>query len=107
MSDTNGYVRQDDHGVFRVGPTRVSLDSVVVAFRDGASAESIQDQFPTLTLEQVYGAVAYYLGHMDEIDKYLKHQDEVWEYWRKRSEENPAPVIARLRALRKAQAGQY
>jgi uncharacterized protein (DUF433 family) len=98
---------KDEHGVYRVGDTRVSLDSVVIAFRDGASAETIRDHYPSLTLEHVYGAIAYYLGHMDEIDRYLKQQDEVWEYWRKRSQEDPAPVIARLQAIRRSQAGRH
>jgi uncharacterized protein (DUF433 family) len=106
MSEANGYVRKDEHGVYRVGETRVSLDSVVIAFRDGASAEAIHGQYPSLTLEQVYGAVAYYLGHMDEVDRYLEQQDQVWEQWRKRSAEDPAPAISRLRTLRQSQAGQ-
>ncbi len=104
MSDVNGYVRQDEHGVYRVGNTRVSLESVVFPFQYGDSAESIQQQYPALTLGQVYGAIAYYLGHMDEIHQYLKSQEEVWEYWRKRSEQNPAPVINRLRAIKSSQA---
>src|SRR5690242_6867719 len=90
MADTNGYVRYDEHGTYRVGKSCVSLDSVVIAFQDGSSAEGIQEQYPSLTLEEVYGAIAYYLGHMDEVHAYLKQQEAVWEYWRKRSEENPA-----------------
>jgi len=106
MSNATDYVRKDDHGVYRVGDTPISLDSVVIAFREGASAEAIREQYPTLSLEQVYGAIAYYLGHVDEVDRYLGQQDEVWASWRKRSEEDPAPAITRLRSLRQAQAGQ-
>src|ERR1044071_1566783 len=58
-------------GAYRVAETRVSLDSVVYAFRRGASPESIQRSFPSLTLEQIYGAIAFYLSHQDEIDQYL------------------------------------
>ena len=106
MSDSNGYIRRDEHGVYRVGKTRVSLESVVYPFQRGDTAESIQQQYPSLTLEEVYGAIAYYLGHLDEVHVYLKEQEEVWEYWRKRSEENPAPVVARLRAIKASQAGR-
>jgi uncharacterized protein (DUF433 family) len=56
------YVTQV-HGAYRISGTRVSLDSVVYAFLNGVSPESIQDSFPVLTLEQVYGAIAYYLAH--------------------------------------------
>ncbi len=64
------YVAQHE-GTYRIAGTRVSLDSVVYAFRRGASPESIQRSFPSLTLEQIYGAVAFYLAHQEEIDQYL------------------------------------
>jgi uncharacterized protein (DUF433 family) len=64
------YVTQLD-GAYRITSTRVSLDSVVYAFLNGVSPESIQDSFPVLTLEQVYGAIAYYLAHQAEVDAYL------------------------------------
>ena len=58
-------------GAYRIAGTRVSLDSVVYAYRRGASPESIQRSFPTLSLEQIYGAITFYLAHQDEVDKYL------------------------------------
>jgi uncharacterized protein (DUF433 family) len=65
------YVTQVN-GAYRITGTRVSLDSVVYAFLNGVSPESIQDSFPVLTLEQVYGAIAYYLAHQPEVDAYLR-----------------------------------
>ncbi len=65
------YVEYRDNGYWVVG-TRVSLDSVVLAFQGGLSPETIAAEcFPALSLEQVYGAVTYYLGHQPEIDEYL------------------------------------
>jgi uncharacterized protein (DUF433 family) len=61
------YVEQREATYFVRG-SRVSLDSVVHSFLDGDSAEAIRESFPTLSLEQVYGAIAYYLGHQAEID---------------------------------------
>jgi uncharacterized protein (DUF433 family) len=84
----------------RVGKTRVMLDSIVVAFKDGHSAETIQQQFPALTLEEVYGAITFYLSHTDEVKEYLKHQEALWEKWRKETASSPNPVVERLRALR-------
>jgi uncharacterized protein (DUF433 family) len=55
------YVEQHE-GAHRVAGSRVSLDSLVYAFWDGKSPETIAQSFPTLTLEQVYGAIAFYLG---------------------------------------------
>jgi len=66
------YVEKRD-GAFKIAGTRVSLDSVVYAFRDGKSPETIAyDCFPTLTLEQVYGAITFYLANREEIDAYLE-----------------------------------
>jgi len=64
------YVEQIE-GVYRLAGTRVSLDSIVYAFWRGQAAESIAQSFPVLTLEQVYGALTFYLAHQAEVDPYL------------------------------------
>ena len=64
------YVAQHDD-CYLVADTRVSLDSIVYGFLSGQSAESLAQAFPLLTLEQVYGAIAFYLGNRDEVDRYL------------------------------------
>ena len=68
------YVERRDEAYWIAG-TRVSLDSVVYAFLEGLSPESIVDSFDTLTLEEIYGALAFYLGHREEIDAYLKQSE--------------------------------
>jgi len=69
------YVEKHDAGYWVAG-TRVSLDSIVLAFLDGLSPETIVTEcFPVLTLEQVYGAITYYLAHRAEIDRYLQQAD--------------------------------
>ena len=84
------YVTKLENGAYRVAGTRVSLDSVVYAFWRGESPESIVDSFPALTLEQVYGAVAYYLAHQAEVDAYLKEGEAEFEKLRQRAREaNP------------------
>jgi len=71
------YVEHRDGGYWVAG-TRVSLDSLVYGFRDGQSAESLAQSFPVLTLEEVYGAIAYYLAHQEHVDRYLQqHEQEV------------------------------
>jgi uncharacterized protein (DUF433 family) len=68
-------VEQSD-GSYWVSDSRVSLESVVFASLDGLSPETIiAECFPTLTLEQVYGAITYYLSHRAEIDAYLRQVD--------------------------------
>lgn len=65
------YIEQRDGGYWVAG-TRVSLDSIVYAFLNGQTAESIARSFDVLTLEQVYGAIAFYLSKRSEIDAYLE-----------------------------------
>lgn len=75
------YVTQDE-GVYRITGTRVSLDSVVYAWLNGLSPESIVDSYPALTLEQIHGALAYYLAHQEEIDQYLRQGEAEFEILR-------------------------
>jgi uncharacterized protein (DUF433 family) len=72
------YVEQRD-GRYVVTDTRVSLDSIVYGFLSGQSAESLAQAFPVVTLEQVYGAIAFYLGHRDELDRYLDARRQDFE----------------------------
>lgn len=59
--------------------TRISLDSIVYAFQKGLSPESIVQSFPLLTLEQVYGAIAFYLANRNDIDAYLAAEAAAFE----------------------------
>lgn len=101
MSKAESYVQCDDQGVMRVSHTRVMLDSIVAGFEQGHSPETIQQQYPALSLEEVYGAITYYLAHRDEVEAYLKRQDKQWESWRATSQAGASPVIERLRGLHK------
>jgi uncharacterized protein (DUF433 family) len=97
------YVRTNDHGVIRVGGTRVVLDSVIVAWEDGDSPESIRSAFPSLSLEEVYGAITWVLAHRDEVAGYMKRQLKTYETLRQRNMAQPNPARDRIRvALRQA-----
>jgi len=68
---TKPYIEQQERGYWVVG-TRISLDSIVYSFLDGESPESIAQNFPLLSLEQVYGAIAFYLANREFVDAYLE-----------------------------------
>ena len=72
------YVEQRDSGYWMTG-TRISLDSLVHAFKRGAAPESMQRAFPLLTLEEIYGAITFYLAHEQEIDAYLAQAEAAFE----------------------------
>jgi len=72
MQQPKSYIQPDEHGVMRVGSSRVMLDSVVASFQQGHSPETIQQQYPALSLEDVYGAIAWYLANAEEVARYLR-----------------------------------
>jgi hypothetical protein len=70
MSMDRGFIERRDDSFYLVG-SRVPLASIVREFQDGQSPEAIRSAFPTLTLEQGYGAITFYLGHRAEVDQDL------------------------------------
>ena len=101
------YVTQID-GAYRITDSRVSLDSVVYAWCDGLSPESIRENFPVLTLEEVYGAITFYLANQIAIDAYLSQGKVKFEAARQQSIEqlrqHKPQLYARLMAAKKEQA---
>ncbi len=71
--------QQDATGSIRVGKTRVLLELVIRAFLDGASPETIVQQYSTLTLSDTYSTIAYYLRHQEAIEAYLIQREQLAE----------------------------
>ena len=87
---------EERNGSYYVAATRISLDSIVHAFRRGESPETICQNFELLRLEEVYGAIAYDLANQSDIDAYLICQDEKWVAGRRNSEPLPTSLRERL-----------
>lgn len=104
MHQPQSYVQLDEQGVLRVGGSRVMLDSVVASFHQGHSPETIQQQYPALSLEEVYGAITWYLANEEEVACYLERQNALWAHWRTKVAASPSPVMQRLRAVREQKA---
>ena len=96
----NDYVEQQDGGFYLKG-TRVPLDSLVYEFCNGASPESIRQAFPTLTLEEVYGSIAFYLGHRAEVDASIRDAEQAWSEF-EATHPVPESIRDRLREARNA-----
>jgi uncharacterized protein (DUF433 family) len=92
------------NGAYRITDSRVSLDSVVYAWMEGQSPETIADNFPVLTLEEVYGAIAFYLSNRDAIDEYLREKKADFEEMRRKSADelrkNRPQLYAKLMAAK-------
>jgi uncharacterized protein (DUF433 family) len=93
------YIEERD-GNHYVAGTRISLDSIVHAFHRGESPETICQNYDVLRLEEVYGAIAYYLANQRDVDAYLIGQNEKWEEGRRNAEPLPADLRERLTRAR-------
>ena len=65
----------DPDGTVRFKGSRVTLDTLVGAFLGGDTVEEIHDSFPTLSIRQIYGGIAWYLNNQAEADEYLKQRE--------------------------------
>jgi uncharacterized protein (DUF433 family) len=100
-------LRTDEHGVMRVGDTRVPLDTVVYAFNQGASPEEIVLSYPTLALNDVYAVVNYYVHNRTEVDDYIREREEEAARIREENEKRfpQTGIRERLLARRQNQNG--
>lgn len=89
----------DADGVVRVGGTRITLDTIVAAFSQGATAEEITHQYPALNLADVYAVIAYYLRQREAVESYLQHQQKESDNIRKQNESRFDPNGVRDRLL--------
>jgi uncharacterized protein (DUF433 family) len=93
------YIEQRNGGYYVTG-TRVSLDSVVYGFRRGESAEEIAYQFQALTLEQINGALAFYLANRHVIDVYLDEREKEYDRLYEEARAKDPAFYAKLDAAR-------
>ena len=93
------YIEKRD-GAYWIAGTRVSLDSIVYAFLRGAAPESIAQSFPVLSLEEVYGAIAFYLANQAEIDAMLASNDREFELLRRQTREANPGLYKKLEEAR-------
>lgn len=100
MATAKEYVEQRNGGYF-VEDTRVSLDSVVHAFLRGETPEGITQSFPALRLEQVFGALAFYLANREIVDRYLLEGQQEFEALRRQARRDNPGLHAKLTESRR------
>ena len=91
------YVEERDGGYYVAG-TRISLDSIVHAFRSGESPDEILRSFPMAgPLVRIYGAITFYLENTEKVEAYLKEQDKRWQELAGAQAKSESPLAKRLR----------
>ena len=89
----------DTNGVIRVSNTRLTLDTIVTAFKEGATAEEIAQQYPTVPLADVYYVIGYYLRRREEVESYLGKRQREADDLQKQMEARFNPVGIRERSM--------
>jgi len=97
------FLSADD---IRIKGTRVGIETVLDDYLNGASPEEIAARYRTLTLEQVYATITYYLRNQKEVDEYLERWRAYAEAAWQEQQRNPPPVVRRLRELKARRQSQ-
>ena len=96
------FISEDD---IRIKGTRVGIETVLHDYREGASPEEIVLRYPTLSLEQVYATITYYLAHREHVDDYLarvrQQQEEAWQEQQRHPSEFARALRERLEQKRR------
>ena len=95
-----------EDGAIRVGNTRVTLESIVCAFDEGATPEEIVQQYPSVPLADIYHVVGYYLRHAAEVEAYVRQRLSAKQLVRNENEArwNAEGIRQRLMARHRIQA---
>jgi|ERR1041384_6813884 len=96
----------DADGVIRVSNTRVTLDTIVTAFKEGATAEEIAQQYPTVPLADIYYIIGYYLRRRKEVEEYLEKRKQEADELQQQMEARFNPVGIRERLMARQKSGE-
>ena len=96
----------DPAGTLRVGATRVTLDAIVGELMDGAAAEEIAINFPSVRLVDIYAAIGFYLENRDRVDAYLAKREAEADALQQEVERRFPPEGLRARFLARLRPDQ-
>jgi uncharacterized protein (DUF433 family) len=90
----------------RLKGSRIAIEVIIDDFNAGATADQIQKNYPTISLEQVYAAITYYLHNQPEVDAYIQRGRAIEDaYYQEYLNQGPSPMAERIRALKAQQDG--
>ena len=97
IEDYFNFLAEND---IRIKGTRIGIETVLDEYiHNGKTAEAIADRYHTVTLEQVYATILYYLQNREKVGAYLEGYLEYCRKAREEYEKNPPPGVVRLRKI--------
>jgi uncharacterized protein (DUF433 family) len=104
LEDYFEFEKRDDGERIRVKGTRVGIEILLEDYKKGRRPEEIQHSYPTVSLEEVYATITYFLHNQAEVSEYMRRSQELadaaYQEWLRTHK--PSPLEERLRALRQA-----
>lgn len=98
-------LREDESGSLRIGSTRVLLEIVLHAYERGATPEQIVRSYATLSLDDVYAVITWYLRHRTEAEGYLRRREEEAAELQERIEKSQGDLSELKERIQKARSG--
>ncbi len=97
IEDYFNFLAEDD---IRIKGTRIGIESVLYEYiYNGKTPEEIDQRFHTVTLEQVYATILYFLQNQQKVSAYLADYLEFCRNAREEQAKNPSPAVVRLRKI--------
>lgn len=98
LEDYFDFFAPDD---IRIKGSRIGIESVLYEYiHREQSPDAIASRFSTLTLEEVYATILYYLHNREKVEAYIADWLEYGRRMRTQQDRNPPPVVVRLSALK-------
>jgi uncharacterized protein (DUF433 family) len=89
----------------RIKGTRVAIEIVIRDWQAGYLPEQIVANYRTLSLEQVFATLTYYLHDKERVDEYMRQGDAIGEaYYQEHLQQEPPEVVKRLKLLKAQRA---
>ncbi|HEY7021278.1 MAG TPA: DUF433 domain-containing protein [Ktedonobacterales bacterium] len=96
----------DGGETIRIKGHRVGIDLILERYKAGMSPEQIAEEFETITLEDIYATITYYLRHKQHLDAWLDDITSWTEQDIARHDANPSTAAVRLKALAQQQRNE-
>lgn len=85
----------------RIKGHRISIEHVIQLFQEGMEPGQIQQEYPSLSLEEIYATITYYLHNKAAVDDYIERGEKIADaFYQEHSLKEPTPGMKRLRELK-------
>ena len=95
------YIEKRETGYYVIG-TRIPIDTIVTAFLNGDTPETIRSSFPSLTLPQVYGGILFYLENREVVEASMKVDEEALARLNQEFRDKNPALFQKLRDAKRA-----